>query len=108
MLIHDRANFDHCIDELLRHEQIAQAQRGEENFTHRPSINDPTRVIEALQTRKRGTGEAKLGTVIILEKEGIARAREFDQSRAARETHCHAQWKLVRWRDEDELRRPLF
>jgi hypothetical protein len=33
--------------------------------------------------------------VIVLEKEGIARAREFDQIRAARETHRHTQRKLM-------------
>src|SRR5437762_2316840 len=95
MLIHHSANLDHRFDQLFRCKQVAQTQRGIKNLAHGACVDDTTGVIQPLQTWKWGTGITKFRVVIVLENVGVARARKIDQGRPPRETHRHAERKLV-------------
>src|SRR6266550_3236314 len=108
MLIHDSANLDHRFDQLLRCEDVAQAQGRVENLTHCAGVDDTTGVIEPLQTWEWGTGITKFRVVIVLENISVARAREIDQSRPSRETHRHAERKLMGRRHVNYFWRALF
>src|SRR6266480_1093146 len=108
MLIHDSANLDHRFDQLLRCEDVAQAQGRVENLTHCAGVDDTTGVIEPLQTWEWGTGITKFRVVIVLENVSVARARKIDQSRPSRETHRHAERKLMGRRHVNYFWRALF
>src|SRR6266550_1249955 len=95
MLIGDRPDLDYWLYQLLRRQNITEAQGWIENFAHCPGVNNAARVIESLQTWKRGTSEAKLRVMIVLENVGIALTREIDERGPARETHRHAERELM-------------
>src|SRR6266516_6463553 len=95
MLIHHSANLDYRFDQLLRCEDITQAQGWVEDLAHGAGVDDAPGVIESLQTWKWGTGITKFRVVIVLENVSVARARKIDQSRPSRETHRHAERKLM-------------
>src|SRR5262249_41560179 len=73
------------------------------NFAHRARVNDAAGVIESLQTWEWGTGEPKLGIMIILENVSVVFACEIDKCGPACQAHRHAERKLVRRRDVDDF-----
>src|SRR5256886_9617629 len=107
VLIHHGANLDHWFDQLLRRQDITQAQGWVEDLTHCACVDDTAGVIEPLQAWERGTGIAKFGVMVVLENVRITRTGKIDQCRSSRETHGHAKRELMRRSDIDDFRRPL-
>src|SRR5258707_8357755 len=91
MLIHHGANLDHRFDQLLRREDITQAQGWVEDLTHCACVDDTAGVIEPLQAWEWGTGIAKFGVMVVLENVCVTGTRKIDQCRSSRETHRHAE-----------------
>src|SRR6266478_7362867 len=108
MLIHHSANLDYRFDQLLRCEDVTQAQGWVEDLAHGAGVDDAPGVIESLQTWKWGTGITKFRIVIVLENVSVARAREINQSRPSRETHRHAERKLMGRRHVNYFWRAFF
>src|SRR5437588_3928325 len=108
MLIHHRADFNHRFYQLLRRQDITQAQGWIEYLTHCARVDDPAGVIESLQTWERGTGITKLRVMIVLENVSIALARKINESGPARRTHRHAERELMGRGDVNYFGRRLF
>src|SRR5207249_11644525 len=69
ILIHHSANLDYRFDQLLRCEDVTQAQGWVEDLAHGAGVDDAPGVIESLQTWKWGTGITKFRIVIVLRSE---------------------------------------
>src|SRR6516165_6114749 len=108
MLVHHRPNLNHRFDQLVWCDDIAQPQRWVQNLAHRACVDDTTDIIQALQTWEWGTGVTKFRVVVVFENVGITGTRKIDQGRSPRETHGHAEGKLMGRGDVDYFGRTLF
>src|SRR6516165_1419244 len=108
MLIHNRPDLNHRVDQWFRGEDVTEPQRWVENLTHGSGVNDTTGVIESLQTGERRTGKPKLRIVIVFENVRVPLAGKLDERGPARKTHRHPQRKLMRRRDVNDLGRSPF
>src|SRR5262249_7128172 len=55
------------VDERLRHDQVAEAERGKENLAERADVDDAACPVEAPQRRQRRALVPELAVVIVLE-----------------------------------------
>src|SRR5438067_8320706 len=108
MLIHHSPNLDHRFDQLLWRYDITKPQGRIEDLAQCSGIDDTADVVETLQTWEWGTRVTKFRVVIVLENVGVTRSREIDQSCPPRETHRHAERKLMGRGHVNYFRRALF
>src|SRR5260370_33300021 len=78
VLIHRTPNFSHRIDQLLRHNDIAETQGGIKNFTHRPRVNHTTGVVQSLQAWQRWPSKTKLCVVVAFENKRVVLTRNIE------------------------------
>src|SRR5215470_16568100 len=89
VLVHDRPHLDKGVNKLWRYNQKTETQRWVKDLAHSAGINHPAGVVQTLKTRQRRPIETKLGIIIILQDEAVARLRELDQSFPPLKAHCH-------------------
>src|SRR5438874_2980665 len=107
MLIHHASDLDHRIYQWLWRDDVAEAQRGIEDLTHRSGVDHPVEVVEPLQGRQGRPGKAELRVEVVFKNKGVVSMRKIKQGSPALETHCHPKGKLMGRRYVDDSRQRL-
>jgi len=95
MFDHHSANLDYRFDQLLSARIVTQAQGWVEDLAHGAGVDDAARSYRVPANMEVGDRYNEFRIVIVLENVSVARAREINQSRPSRETHRHAERKLM-------------
>src|SRR5260370_22655817 len=108
MLIDHASDLDHRIYQRLWCNDVAQAQRGIEDLTHRSGVDHPVRIVEPLQGRQRGSGKAELRVVVVFENKCVVSTRKIEQAGPTLKTHRNAERKLMGGRYVNDPRQWFF
>src|SRR5262249_41818914 len=98
MLIHRTADLGQRIDERLRRNDVAQAQRRTKNLAHRSRVDHSAGVVDPLQRREWWPDKTELRVVVVLENKCVVSTRKIEQGGPALKIHGNAERKLVRGR----------
>ena len=79
MLIHHASDLDHRIYQRLWRDDVAEAQGGIENLTHRSGVDHPVEVVEPLQGRQGRPGKAELRVEVVFKNKGVVSMRKIKQ-----------------------------
>jgi hypothetical protein len=93
------ANAAEARDEVVRDDDVADAQRGEQDLAEGADVDDALIGVEALERGDRLVVVAVFGVVVVLEDPGAGAARPLEELEAARGGHDRAEGVLVRGRD---------
>lgn len=91
-------------DQRLRHDQVGQRQARVDDLREGAGVQHAVLPVQALQRRQRMPGIAVLAVVIVLDDPGLRILGPREQLEAARHAHRIAQRRLVRGRDDRQLR----
>src|SRR5215467_12067400 len=92
------------IDQVLGNNQVAESKRRKEHLAKSAYIDDSAISIQALERWNRLTLVAVLAVKVILDNPGIILCDPVEQLQAVRQAENHAQRKLVRRGDINQLR----
>ena len=93
------------LDQLQRHHQKADTQRGEHGLGEGAEIDDAAAAIEALHRRDRLTAQAVLAVVVVLDDPGIVPLGDLQEPQPLVHLHDPAERPLAGGCHEDEPRR---
>src|SRR5215472_3280217 len=78
---------------------VADSECRNQRLADRPDVNDAAVWVETLQSRQWSAKVTVFAEVVIFQNPRVHPMGKVNQLQAARKTHGHAQWALVRGRD---------
>src|SRR5580704_6951513 len=84
-----------AIGEICRHDEVAEAKRGEENFAEAAGEEDEAVAIEALQRWDWSSGVTEFAIVVVFQNLRAGFAGGFEELQTAREAHGDSEGKLM-------------